>query len=273
MSEPVIPTCLNCSAALAGPFCHQCGQKRRSIIHFVDEVVLEVLKNNFGYDSRLWRTIKLLLRPGELAREYVAGKRVSFVSPMRLYLVTSVVFLLVQQVLFRSAMWVAGLGDVAELSGSRILSEAADLFRNGSDLMMRTFLSSLTLWMLPVVPIGAAGLKLLFSKQRRFYMEHLVFLLYAQSMVFLVLLCVRMLPYRFLVVVLPEESIALLIADWVLMITGWGLVYAYGLLAMKLFYGESWRATAVKHFAASIAYGALSVVGLLLPFVWITRSA
>ena len=46
-------------------------------------------------DSRLWRTLAaLLLRPGYLTREFLAGRRARYLPPVRLYLVISLVFFL-----------------------------------------------------------------------------------------------------------------------------------------------------------------------------------
>jgi hypothetical protein len=46
-------------------------------------------------DSRLWRTLAaLMLKPGFLTREFIAGRRARYLPPLRLYLVLSVVFFL-----------------------------------------------------------------------------------------------------------------------------------------------------------------------------------
>ena len=46
-------------------------------------------------DSRVWRTlIALLLRPGRLTNEFVAGRRTLYLPPFRLYLVLSLIFFL-----------------------------------------------------------------------------------------------------------------------------------------------------------------------------------
>ena len=46
-------------------------------------------------DSRVWRTlITLLLKPGKLTNEFIAGRRTFYLPPFRLYLVLSLVFFL-----------------------------------------------------------------------------------------------------------------------------------------------------------------------------------
>ncbi|MDE2370098.1 MAG: DUF3667 domain-containing protein [Burkholderiales bacterium] len=46
-------------------------------------------------EGALWRTLALLLRPGELTRRYLAGQRRRYVLPLRLYLTVSLLALLV----------------------------------------------------------------------------------------------------------------------------------------------------------------------------------
>jgi hypothetical protein len=81
-------TCLNCATALAGDYCHQCGQQahvHRSVSAFWHDIAHSVLH----FEGKIWRTLPLLAwRPGELTRRYVEGERARFVSPMALFLFT-----------------------------------------------------------------------------------------------------------------------------------------------------------------------------------------
>lgn len=78
--------CANCSAQLAGPYCHQCGQiahVHRSLLHILEELVHGILH----FDTRSWRTLPLLFgRPGLLTRRYIDGQRTRYVSPLALFL-------------------------------------------------------------------------------------------------------------------------------------------------------------------------------------------
>lgn len=85
----------NCETPGSGTFCGQCGQRLdvhlHSVGHFVSEAA-EVLTHS---DSTLWRTLwPLLARPGHLTREFIAGRRVRYLQPFRLYLVASVLLLI-----------------------------------------------------------------------------------------------------------------------------------------------------------------------------------
>src|ERR1700746_1661616 len=85
--------CENCGAQLEGHWCGQCGQAavdyRRSFRH----VVADVLDSFLNWDSKFFITIALLiLKPWRLTNEFLAGKRVRHVNPLRLYLLASILF-------------------------------------------------------------------------------------------------------------------------------------------------------------------------------------
>lgn len=78
--------CLNCGTRLAGDFCHRCGQHahvHRTLGAFGHDLLHGVLH----LEGKIWRTLpKLMFRPGELTRRYIAGERARFVSPLALFL-------------------------------------------------------------------------------------------------------------------------------------------------------------------------------------------
>jgi hypothetical protein len=91
--RPPLSHCENCGAPLTGHYCSQCGQAaidyRRSFGH----VLLDVLNEFLNWDSKFFATIGLLVtRPWRLTNEFVEGKRVRHVHPLRLYLLASILF-------------------------------------------------------------------------------------------------------------------------------------------------------------------------------------
>lgn len=88
-------TCANCDAELHGSYCHRCGQKDLDLDRPFFSLVSEWLGNLFAFDARVWRTLgPLLARPGFLTTEYLAGRRVRYVPPLRLYFFASVAMFL-----------------------------------------------------------------------------------------------------------------------------------------------------------------------------------
>lgn len=85
--------CLNCGTVVTGRHCAQCGQAADVHVLSMKEVAGDVTHSLLHLDSRVWRTIRLLLRrPGELTREFVAGRHQLYIPPFRLYLAVSILY-------------------------------------------------------------------------------------------------------------------------------------------------------------------------------------
>jgi uncharacterized membrane protein (DUF106 family) len=87
--------CDDCGAEVTGRFCANCGQTahtHRTLLHLGEEILHGVMH----FDSRIWRTLPLLVGdPGRLTREWVAGKRTRYVSPLAMYLFTVFVMFMI----------------------------------------------------------------------------------------------------------------------------------------------------------------------------------
>jgi hypothetical protein len=90
------PDCLNCGAYLRGQYCAVCGQRSRSRLISLWELVRDAFGDLFELDSRLWQTlVPLLVRPGRLTHDYLQGRRARYMPPFRMYLVLSLLFFVV----------------------------------------------------------------------------------------------------------------------------------------------------------------------------------
>ena len=91
---PAAPvSCASCAAALAGPYCHACGEKLVdpehdfSVRHFLEEAV----EGFTHFDSRVARTFTALFaQPGHLTAELIAGRRVGYLKPIPMFLLAGV---------------------------------------------------------------------------------------------------------------------------------------------------------------------------------------
>lgn len=89
--EPAV--CLNCGTPIAGAHCVACGQASDVHVLSMKEVAGDVTHSLLHLDSRVWRTLRLLaLKPGELTREFIAGRHQRYLPPFRLYLAVSILF-------------------------------------------------------------------------------------------------------------------------------------------------------------------------------------
>jgi hypothetical protein len=90
--EAPVRRCENCGSPLYGEHCFACGQPTKGLVRHFSSILGDFFDTVFNIDSRVLRTIgPLLVRPGYLSLEYFAGRRVRYVTPMRLFLFLSLV--------------------------------------------------------------------------------------------------------------------------------------------------------------------------------------
>jgi hypothetical protein len=88
--------CLNCGTPLSGPFCGGCGQRDIPPYPSVRELAVDAVSEFSGWDGRLASTLSALVRhPGMLTHEFLEGRRARYISPLRLYLMSSLVYFLI----------------------------------------------------------------------------------------------------------------------------------------------------------------------------------
>ena len=82
--------CKNCNHALNGSyiFCKVCGQKTDAHVLSLHELLSNFWSLVFNIDNTLFITIKNIWAPWKLTRYYVEGKRVAFLNPVRLFIIT-----------------------------------------------------------------------------------------------------------------------------------------------------------------------------------------
>ena len=95
--------CLNCGVTVIGRYCHVCGQEnvepKESFWHLLTHFFNDITH----FDGKFFITLKdLLFRPGFLSKEYMIGRRASYLNPVRMYVFTSAIFFLLFFSFFRS---------------------------------------------------------------------------------------------------------------------------------------------------------------------------
>jgi hypothetical protein len=87
--------CLNCGTTVIGRFCHVCGQENLEPKESFWHLVTHFFNDITHFDGKFFVTLKdLLLRPGFLSKQYMIGRRVSYLNPVRMYVFTSAIFFL-----------------------------------------------------------------------------------------------------------------------------------------------------------------------------------
>jgi hypothetical protein len=235
MANPSAPVaCANCGTPVAGNFCSNCGQRVHHVAHSLWHFASEVIEDLTHADSRLWLTVwALLFKPGLLTREFLDGRRVRYLPPLRLYLVLSLLFFLVAALSPSSDVKFVTLpkGDISSISEQAVAAPRTPESRQNSDKdcdELETHgawgrllgkgchqavaddgrkLSEGLKHNLPRViflglPILALAMKPLFRRQRRYYVEHVLFLLHNHSFIFLWFAI-----YNALCLLIPAEAV------------------------------------------------------------------
>jgi hypothetical protein len=248
--------CLNCSEPLASPrprFCPACGQETNIRPPRIGEFIQQFGGAYFATEGALWRTLKwLLFKPGELTRQYLAGRRKHYVLPLRMYLTVSLVVLLAVRLVAQVNIDIDGPEGVktvpgkvskanVDMAGGRAglkdgvffctdmpdwlckrIQKRIDLkpeaMASAMQQLSERFVANLGAALFVVLPSFALWLKLAYWNRRLRYTEHLVFALHLHTFWFLM--------------------IALVLAPWAWVSSlAMGAVPVYAWLAMGRVYG------------------------------------
>lgn len=171
-----VARCANCEAArpAAGSFCPFCGQDNaRGRLRLRDDL-REAFESLANLDGKLVRTIgRLTVDPGGVARDYVEGRRIRYVSPVR-------------YALGACALWWAVIALRMPAIEADLARQVALRPRLAAEVdALRAMLKYGQAANLLFIPLLVPALSLAFHGFRRTYAEHLCLLLYACGHVFL----------------------------------------------------------------------------------------
>lgn len=250
-----------------GAFCARCGQRavppHPSIREFVGEAFAELT----GWDGKFVETFKLLLaKPGAVTRQFIEGRRVRFISPVRLYLWMSLIYFVVAAAApdlappGMQSTFSVGAGTGADVSSppSRDSIAAAvaraprwltPIVRRGLEDpkgMKRSMLENMPRVVFVLLPIFALILDVFYRRYR--YPAHLYFSIHFHTLVFMVLAVAEVAKFTHAFYFAAAVTIAAQLA-----------IPLYAVIALRGMYGGGYAATMAK--AAGIAVIYLSVWG------------
>ena len=111
--------CLNCEAPLTGPFCSACGQRDVPPYPSVRDLVVDAFWELSGWDGRFASTVRALVQqPGLLTREFLEGRRARYISPLRLYLMASLVYFVLAAAAPKASLTSGALAEVGGRAGT-----------------------------------------------------------------------------------------------------------------------------------------------------------
>jgi Protein of unknown function (DUF3667) len=323
--------CEDCGAELHGRYCSDCGQVAVDYHRSFRHVVADVAESFLNWDSKFTKTLGLLLlSPGWLTNQFVAGRRTRYLHPLRLYLLVSIVFFLcarfvpvgvkphsavkmsakdraeVEEAMKNPAIPAAVREQVlrniagptkkkatkpgASASSAEIplpspppiptknenlkrqlddasppswlkqkIREKIGPHGSNMELLSKTLRDNISTMMLFCIPLFALVLKILYLRQRRFYIEHLVYALHIHAFFYIaVLLTVfsGMAAKRWV----PALEGPLL---WILVLA----IVAQVFRSIRQVYRQSWFKTTFKFFFGGFIYLFVLVLALAVTAV------
>lgn len=295
--------CLNCGAAVSGSFCSECGQRDIPPYPSTRELAVDAITEFSGWDGRLASTFRALVqRPGTLTLEFLEGRRVRYISPLRLYLTTSVVYFLLAAAaptirLGSGKPMLGGPTVTTTTDGKRAsrpqrVANAASQSLEEQDLtpaerqaaladierappVMRPFLrravqdpAGFKRGILENMPRMLFVLLPLFAGiialfyRRRKYPEHLYFALHLYAFIFLALALTELVKFTRIPLLAAITSALCVIS-----------IPTYATLAFRRVYGGSVGLTILKELAIGVIYAAVSTVAFVIMIYWVSIAA
>lgn len=81
---------------MQGRYCHVCGQENTEPHESFGALIQHFVFDLFHFDGKFFESVKyLLFKPGFLTKEYMRGRRLAYLNPIRMYIFTSAIFFLI----------------------------------------------------------------------------------------------------------------------------------------------------------------------------------
>ena len=268
MAAPPTETCLNCSTSLLGSHCHECGQKKidaneYSLNRFIGRAI-----NDFTdlESNKVFRTLSaIILRPGLLAAEYLAGRRGTYLGPLKLYLTFSALYFLfawtvLSEVRGGSAQRIAQHPATVSMAKQRGVDPNA--FADKIQKKAEKYASGLRILS---VLISGTFLAALYFRMKKYYVQHLVFSLYYYSFDFF---SKSLFALLFLVTAAIGFKLPTLVLSFF-----YPIALIYLVFALRRVYQQKWAVTVLKAvvlFACeTLLFIAVNIGGFVIAYTFV----
>lgn len=150
-------------------FCPECGQKKENNILTFRQFLSNFLGDYFTFDSKIFRSlVPLIIKPGFLTQEYIAGRRQRYIPPLRMYIFISILFFLIF--------------DLSSHKLAEVQEAASQLDKVLNKLDSPAYYSRLFFFLMPIFGFIVYAV---YSRQHRYYSEMLIFSLHFHAFAFI----------------------------------------------------------------------------------------
>lgn len=249
--------CLNCGATVDHKYCPECGQEnveiRDTFFHMVGHFIADYLH----YDSKFFQSLRLLFtRPGFLTEQYLEGKRVRFIHPLRLFFFVTIIMVLLASMYYRKyehQIKDENITTTTTTDSTSVEQKYSEVDVNkledgeGKKAMIGmgkgfdNITHNLKYISFFLLPVYALAFSILYSRRNYYYVDHLVHTIHLQSFAYIVLSLLLLIPLY----LAPSSR------DWfvkVLIV----VIVIYMALSLKYLHRQSWGKTIVKALLAAL---------------------
>ncbi len=209
--------CKNCNSKLIGRFCFNCGQKSEQHVLFSD-IKQDFLDEAFDYDARIFKTLKFLFaRPGFLTIEYCNGKRVKYLQPIKLYILSSVFYYFVNSFIKSSqTLFILAHQIAAKLIDKKYYDIIQDIvYSYGQEIELLLF-----------TPFTGLVLMILYKNTNKPFLHHMIASVHLSSFIFIFIGVINIFSKIFY----PFHNIINIF---------YSIIPIYSMLMVKYIYGDS----------------------------------
>jgi hypothetical protein len=263
LPQPIL--CANCGAEMAGDYCHRCGQKKVdrhdfSVKHFFGHLIHEV--THLDGNKIIKTLVALLFRPGLLTAEYLAGRKGTYLNPIRIYLTFSALYFLFAWGTLANIR-AGGVERTARSPATIAMARKKGMEPRAlaDKVYQKTEKYSAVVRFVSVL-ISGLFLSLLYLGTKRYYVEHLIFSLHYYSFDFfcktifaLLFIVSRTLGHQFPVMVLNLF---------------YPVAFVYLVLALRRVYRQGWPITVTKSLVLfvceTLLFIGVNIAGFVIAF-------
>lgn len=239
-------SCLNCGEPIKGSYCLQCGQKTRdNSDRSLTLLIGDFFGNLFFLDNRFFVSLKyLILKPGQMTVEFLAGKRKKFLPPVSLFLFANLVYFFISPITDFSLPLIDQVEEQPMYSplAKRMVevrlqkrevafNDYARKYNRASDNISKTVI-------ILNVPMIALFVYLISFKKRKFYFDSLIFSFHYFTMLLLFILAVT--SATDLMEQLIGETVTTSISGVIAPVVIVGLPFLYLVISLKKMIATNW---------------------------------
>jgi hypothetical protein len=275
--------CLNCGELLFGIYCMKCGQKDVSYSKSLGSVLSVFFESWFSLDNRTLRSVfPLFFRPGYLSTQFVAGKRMSFASPFKLYLFSSICYFFLfntslsiddkayDNSLFNKqtekaedqentydanlhsrngdTIYLRNTSMTSNVTKSNKFADRISVNLKNPDKLRRSLLKGFSYMVFALMPLFALLLKWIMGEKKKYYFDHLVLTVHFHAFALLF----------FSLLLLAKITLGLTVAFYL-----FPVVVIYLFVSVKQFHNESWAKSIAKSITILSVYGLIFTIALV----------